>query len=273
MERLIIGSAIAVTLAAGAFLFWLTGDSTEGSNGQPAIPARNGVSLRAGMADRPFAESTTETLPPAAPSRFEERSAEIAATPRTTEREDAIRELAHEWAADAPVAAEQWAATFDDPDDWERAMTHVCLEVAARNPREAIEIAQRHTLNEGTIESIVELWANTDIEKAADWVSELPDGKLRESTLSRLALVVAETSPSEAAEIVSTSLAAGPVQDEAAIAVLHQWLRHDPEAARQWVEIFPDGKLKVRARAEILGMAAHLEELQRSQTSSVPDGK
>ena len=271
MERLIIGSAVAVTLAAGSFLLWLTGASTDARNGQPAIPAHNGMSLRTGMADRPRSESRREALPPAAPSLFEERSAEIAATPRTTEREDAIRELAHEWAADDPVASERWAATFDDPDDWERAMTHVCLEVAARNPQEAIEIAQRHTLNEGTIESIVEQWADTDFEKAVDWVSELPDGKLRETTLSRLALVVAETSPAEAADIVSTSLAAGPVQDEAAIAVLHQWLRHDPDAARQWVDMFPEGTLKVRARAEILGMAAHLEELQRSPTSSVPD--
>jgi hypothetical protein len=210
-------------------------------------------------------------LPPAAPSRLEERSAEIAATPRTTERENAIRELAHEWAAEDLVAAERWAATFDDPDDWERAMTHVCLEVAVRNPREAIEIAQWHKLNQGTVESIVEQWANTDFEKAADWVSELPGGKLRENTLSRIALVVAKTSPAEAAEIVSTSLAAGPVQDEAAIGVLYQWLRQDPEAARQWVDMFPEGKLKARARAEILGMAAHLEELQRSPTSSVPD--
>jgi hypothetical protein len=271
MERLIIGSAVAVTLAAGAFLLWLTGASTDARNGQPAIPARNEVSLRTGTADCPLAESRREALPPAAPGEFQERSAEIAATPRTTERENAIRELAHEWAADNPIAAERWAAAFDDPDDSERAMTHVCLEVAVRNPREAIEIAQRHKLNQGTVGSIVEQWANTDFEKAADWVSELPDGELRENTLSRLALVVAETSPAEAAEIVSTSLAAGSVQDEAAIAVLHQWLRHDPEAAGQWVDQFPEGKLKVRAQAEILGMAAHLEELQRSQTSSLPD--
>ena len=110
MKRLIMGSVVAATLAAGAFLFWLTGDSTEARSGEPAIPAHSDVSLRAGTADRPLTESTREVLPPAAPSRLEERSAEIAATPRTTERENAIRELAHEWAAEDLVAAERWAA-------------------------------------------------------------------------------------------------------------------------------------------------------------------
>ncbi|MEO5914399.1 MAG: hypothetical protein ABIS50_09215 [Luteolibacter sp.] len=265
MERLIIGSAIAVTLAAGAILFWSTMDSTETRSGLSAVPARNGISLRAGTADRPFTKSKRKAPTPAATDKFEERSAEIAATPRTTERENAIRELAHEWAAKDLIAAERWAAAFVDPEDWERAMTHVCLEAAGRDPQEAIEIVQRHKLNPGTVESIVEQWAKSDFEAAADWVGELSAGKFRDNALARLALVRAETSPAEAAAMVSTSLAAGTAQEEAAISVLHQWLRQDPEAARQWVDLFPDGKLKERAESEIQGMAAHRAELQAAQ--------
>lgn len=265
MKRLITGSAISVMLAAGVLLLWPTMDSTEARSGRSAVPARDGVSLRAGTADRPFNESRRKTPPPSATKKFEERAAEIAGAPPTAERENAIRELAHEWAAEDPVAAERWAAAFKDPDDWERAMTHVCLEVAGRNPREAIEIVQWYELNPGMIDSIVGQWGISDFEVAADWVRELPAGILQENALARLALVRAETSPDQAASMVSTSLAAGPAQEEAAIAVLHQWLRQDPEAARQWVDLFPDGKVKERARAEIEGMAAHRADLQVAQ--------
>ncbi len=265
MERFIIGPAIGVTLAAGAILCWSTIGSTETRSGLSAVPARNGISLRAGTADRPFTKSKRNAPAPAATKPFEERSAEIAATPRTTERENAIRELAHEWAAKDLVAAERWAAAFVDPEDWERAMTHVCLEAAGRDPQEAIEIAQWHKLNPGTVESIVEQWAKSDFEAAADWVDGLPAGKVQDNALARLALVRAETSPAEAAAMVSTSLAAGTVQEEAAIAVLYQWVSHDPEAAAQWVDLFPEGKLKERARAEIQGMAAHRAGLRAPQ--------
>ncbi len=265
MQRLIIGSAIAVTLAAGVLLFRPTMDSTEARSGLSAAPTRKDSPLRACTADRPFTESHRKVPPPAVASRFEKQSIEIAAMPRATERENAIRELAHEWAAEDRVAAEQWAAAFDDPEDWERAMTHVCLEVAVRNPREAIEIAQGHELNPGTVESIAGQWAKSDFNAAADWVRESPAGELRDNALARLALVRAETSPVEAASMVSTSLAAGPAQEEAAIAVLYQWLRQDPEAASQWVDVFPDGKLKERARGEIQGMAAHRAALQAAQ--------
>lgn len=260
-----MGSTIAVTLATGAFLLWPTTDSTEARNELSAVPAREDTPLRAGTADRPFTESQRDASRPAATDGFEERSAEIAATPRTTERENAIRELAHEWAAKDLVAAERWAAAFDDPEDWERAMTHVCLEVAGRDPREAIEIAQWHKLNPGTVESIIEQWAKSDFEAAADWVGALPAGKSQDNALARLALVRAETSPAEAAAMISTSLAAGTAQEEAAIAVLYQWLRQDPEAARQWVDLFSEGELKERARKEIQGMAAHRAELQAAQ--------
>lgn len=210
-------------------------------------------------------EPQRKMQPLAGTKGFDERAADIAGTPPTAERESAIRDLAHEWAAEDPVAAERWAAAFEDPDDWERAMTHVCQEVAGRNSREAIEIVQWYELNPGMIESIVGQWAISDFGVAADWVRELPAGILRDNALARLALVRAETSPVEAASMVSASLAAGPAQEEAAISVLYQWLRQDPEAARQWVDLFPEGSLKERARAEIEGMAAYRARLQAAQ--------
>lgn len=229
------------------------------------MPTLGGMPLRVGTADRMSTKTGRKTPPSDGMKRFDERAAEIAATLRTAERESAIRELAHQWAAvDAP-AAERWAAAFADADDWERAMTHVCLEVAGRNPQEAVEIARWHELNPGTVGTIIGQWGWADFEAAAAWVRGLPAGTFQEDAFARLVLVRAETSPAEAASMASLSLAVGPTQEEAAIAVLHQWLRLDPEAAYQWVERFPDGELKERAHAEIKGMELHRAGLQAGQ--------
>lgn len=261
MKRLILVSATTLSLAAGVFLLWPAADLTDARSGRSIMSARAGMpAFTPATGDRRHRK-----MPPATPKGFAERSAEIAATPPTTERESAIRELARDWAARDPAAAEKWAAAFDDPEDRERAMSHVCLEVAGGSPRDAIEIVRRNELNSGMIESIVGQWGIADFEAAADWARELPTGDLRDNALARLALVRAEKSPVEAASMVSTALAAGPAQEEAAIAVLHQWLRKDPDAARQWVDAFPDGELKERAQNEIEGMATHRAAMQAAQ--------
>lgn len=261
MNRLILGSALAGTLAAGVFIFWPAPRPADAGSETSAGTASGVVSSSATGEAKAFKESRVKSSAVSGvASRFVKRSEEIAAMPRTTEREDAIRSLAHEWAAEDFAGAERWAAAFEDPADLNRALTHVCLERAGSDPRDAIEMAQWHKLGYGTVEVIAGRWAEADFGAAAAWVKELPEGEMRDGLLARLALSRAETAPAEAASMVATSLAAGKVQEEAAISVLHQWLLRDPKTAEQWVAAFPEGPLKRRASHEIQGMTAYRNE-------------
>lgn len=177
--------------------------------------------------------------------------------PPDTAREDAIRELAQEWARVSPAAAERWARRLQDPAERERALTQICFELAAKDPREAIRIAQTGSLHPATVDAIVTRWAGEDFSTASSWVGALPDGEARDRMLMRLVQSKAGSAPDEAAAMLSESPLSGTMQDEAAMAVLHQWLLKDPEAAREWVELFQEGPLKERAIGAVRGMTAH----------------
>ncbi len=68
--------------------------------------------------------------------------------------------------------------------------------------------------------------------------------------MSRASFVLSKSDPAAAAQLVS-GLEPGNVQDEAAMAVLHQWALKDSASALQWAEAFPESPLRDRALAEI----------------------
>jgi hypothetical protein len=188
---------------------------------------------------------------------FARQARQIASMPQDTEREDALQHLAREWARTSPTAAERWAAGLEDPAERERALTHLCLEVASQDPREAIRIARSHRLHPATIDSVASRWASTDFPTAFSWTGELPEGELRDRLLMCLIQTRAADAPAEAAVLLSASPLSDQAQEEAAMTIVHQWILKDPEAARQWVELFPEGPTKERAAAAVQGMTAY----------------
>jgi hypothetical protein len=139
----------------------------------------------------------------------------------------------------------------------ERALTHLCFEVSAEDPLEAIRIARSQQLHPATVDAIATRWAGADFDAASSWAGGLPDGEMRDRILMRLVQSRAGTAPDEAAALLSESPLSDKMQDEAAMGVLHQWLLKDPEAAREWVDLFPEGPLKERATGAVRGMTAH----------------
>jgi hypothetical protein len=196
------------------------------------------------------------TQPPK-PDLFPNQARHIASLPPDTHREDAIRTLAQEWARNSPSAAHRWASALEDPAERERALTHLCLEVTSQDPREAIRIARSHRLHPATVDSILTRWARTDFPAASSWLRDLPEGETRDRLLIPLVQSRASDSPAEAAALLSTSPLFDQAQEEAAMTIVHQWILKDPEAARQWVDLFPEGPLKERAAAAVQGMTAY----------------
>lgn len=189
-------------------------------------------------------------------NHFRARSEKIGTMPQDTGREEAVRSLAQEWSRESPRAAEDWAEALPDPAERERALNQICLEVSAQDPREAIRLAKENALQSGLLDAVVGRWASSDFDAAAGWARALPEGDQRNLLMARLVQIRAVEEPAQAASLLSEWGLTANTEEEAAMAILHQWLLKDPEAARKWVEMFPDGALKQRANLAVEGMSS-----------------
>lgn len=174
-------------------------------------------------------------------------------------RETALRRVAQDWTAQDAAGAERWAARLPDGGERDSIVAAVCFQVAQSDASQAVEIAERHGLGRAqgaVLENLVQQWAGQDLAGAAGWISEQPAGEARDQLVGRLAYVQSQTEPAAAADIVAGQMSAGPIQDEAAMSVLHQWAVHDPAAAAAWASRFPPGALRDRAQTELRGLAA-----------------
>jgi hypothetical protein len=169
-----------------------------------------------------------------------------------------LQRVARLWAASDPSAALNWAITLNNPAEREAILTEVCLQVAERDPAEAVRMRSQWVTDEkpnGGLEALTQRWAERDLPAALDWALSRAAGEQRDLLIARLALVQSQTSPIEAATLVAEKIPAGRAQTEAAMAVLNQWASHDMPAAGQWVARFPEGDLQARGFRELGSIA------------------
>lgn len=186
--------------------------------------------------DITVAASTAEALPPWA------------------SREEVLFLVARAWAAADPSAAAAWASRLPDATERAAVFHHVCIAVAAADPAHALELGGQDPVLRG---HLLQLLTAKDPDSAIRWAGQQTDASIREAAFADIALRHAEAAPEAAARLVAEQLPPGPLQDEAALAVLHQWILRDPAGARAWVEIFPAGSLLETAEAELAAAAAY----------------
>jgi hypothetical protein len=184
------------------------------------------------------------------------------------ERESRIRELLSAWAARDAEAALTWVSALENPAARGSARSTVCLAVAEKDPRRAVELALAHGTDQdddcGLLECLTMQWCEKECATVVDWAREQPPGEWRERLLARASFVLSKSDPAAAANLVS-GLDSGTVQDEAAMAVLHQWALQDSPAALKWAEAFSEPILRERALTEISNLrnlATSLQEVQ-----------
>ena len=175
-------------------------------------------------------------------------------------RQTTIRRVAQDWAAQDWASAEKWAGHLADENERASTLTDVCFQVAPTNAPQAIAMAEEHGLGSvpgAVLENLVQQWAGQDLPAASSWVLNQPAGPQRDQMLQRLAYVESQTEPAAAADLVVEQIPSGPIQNEAAMTVLHQWATRDLVAATAWVNAFPPGALRDRAETELRGLAAY----------------
>ncbi|WP_234043558.1 hypothetical protein [Luteolibacter yonseiensis] len=169
-------------------------------------------------------------------------------------REEVLFQVAREWARQDPTAAAAWARELGDATERDNVFSHVCIAIAKDNPHLALDFAEHHR---PLRERILKIMAAVDSVEAILHAEKLTDAEARQRAFASIALGRAEESPREAARLVAEHLASGPLQDETALAVLHKWIMLDPEGAREWVGIFPDGPLLDVAESQLAAAAAY----------------
>jgi hypothetical protein len=182
------------------------------------------------------------------------------------DRQSRIRDLLATWAIRDAEAALDWVSSMEDPAARRSARSTVCFALAENDPRQAVTLALTHGADEeddkGLLECLTMQWCEKECKTVVEWAQAQPPGEWRERLLSRASFVLSKSDPAVAAQIVS-GLEPGTVQDEAAMAVLHQWALQDSAAALRWAGAFSEPILRERALAEIANLrnlATYLHE-------------
>jgi hypothetical protein len=185
-----------------------------------------------------------------------------------SERDNLVRDLLSAWALQDAEAALDWVASLEDPAVRRSARSTVCMAVAENSPRQAVSLALAHDADQGNdgglLECLTMQWCEKECATVVDWANEQPPGEWRDRLLASASFVLSKSDPAKAAHLVS-GLEPGTIQDEAAMAVLHQWALKDADAALRWADAFPASPLRDRALAEISNLrnlATSLQELQ-----------
>jgi hypothetical protein len=169
-------------------------------------------------------------------------------------RDEMMRRVIQHWTGSEPDRARQWAESLPEVHERRSVLTDFCYQVAQSDPAQATQLAGRMELGDfggPAVENLVQQWALKDPSSALNWALARDPGEGRDQMLSRVALVLAKTSPADAANMVVKEIPAGDAQSEAVISVLSQWGRSDPKGAQAWAELFPEGPLRDRAMNEL----------------------
>src|SRR5262249_15778739 len=118
-------------------------------------------------------------------------------------RDALISHAVREWAvndSDAPVA---WAEQMQSSSLREQVFANVAILLSETDPARAAALALEKLPNDGgqnsTVVSIVQRWAQTEPNAAADWVVRFPQGPLRDAALENLIQLWADKNADDAA--------------------------------------------------------------------------
>jgi hypothetical protein len=183
----------------------------------------------------------------------------------TTNEEEILSEL-RDWARKDPETALIWGQQQTNSSERTEVLTDACFQIAQADPERAVILAEQLNLSKDVVlENLAQQWAAKDLTMAYNWIMAQPAGDQRDALATGIAFVWSQTEPVNAALFVAQQIPPGPVQDEAAIMVLHQWALVDSTGASAWAQQFPENPLRNRALNELSGMAQYKQAIAQSK--------
>lgn len=171
---------------------------------------------------------------------------------------DASRVVAESWAKHDPAAALYWARGLPHQDQRQEALVGCGNELAFHHPQRAIELAIEAgsaPAAEDLLNQAAGAWAAKDPGAAVTWAAAIADTALREKLVTQVATAWADQDPHAASKLVLDSVNDGSLGDNALVGIVQRIALKDMANAREWVDQFPDGRLRERAEAELSRIA------------------
>jgi hypothetical protein len=189
------------------------------------------------------------------------------------------------WAGEEMAAAHRWVMMSAEPDERATLLLEVARAGVAASPLAALGIARElpsSSARDGLMAACLREWAATAPEEAAAWALALPDGVGRQSAVAEVATTVALHDSATATDLALDHIADDEVFAGAILGIVSQASGGEPERIREWIDRFPEGRLKHAARAEFTrierGLLPSMKGLPGEDTEdrapyAPPDGK
>ncbi len=164
-----------------------------------------------------------------------------------TKSQRSAREASPEVRKKVRSALEQ-AKLISAPEERDKTVAAIVWENLELDPELALEAFQQ--LAPGSRERIRLIQhfamrlAEQDIEDAVKWASTLENPEEISLAYGKIALVLAETDPERAANLISESGMAGREFDVALVQVIQRWAESEPSDAAAWVVLFDPGEAR-----------------------------
>ena len=143
--------------------------------------------------------------------------------------------IAQNWAASDPQAALAWAQTSSEDPSGRFAVSAAIMGWWHNDPRaaEAYVVSHLDTVGMETVMSLTRQIFGQDPQRAKEWATQLSTLQARVSATTFIAVQLATSDPTSAAQWVVTL--PDELRERGVQAVANFWARRDPEAAAGWV--------------------------------------
>jgi hypothetical protein len=171
-------------------------------------------------------------------------SGETPAVPRVTRKERPPPERAPDVRKKLRGALAN-ASDIDSPAERDRAVSAVAWDALELDPELAREAMDKLTPDGperiSLLQHVAMRMAEENPDAALEWAAALGTESEKAAAFGRIALVLADTDPERAANLLSESGIEGRTFDVAVVQVLGRWAEKSPADAAAWVAMFPPG--------------------------------
>lgn len=140
------------------------------------------------------------------------------------------------------------AAEITSPKERDQALQEVIWDALEPDPELAREGFKQLTSGSPERNQFIQHFAlrlaEASLEQAVEWAATLENDQEKSLAYENIALVLAESEPEKAAQMLSDSGVAGRDFDVAVVQVVQRWAASSPANAAAWVSLFDDGEAR-----------------------------
>lgn len=225
----------------------------------PDAAIRHAETLAAGEEKRRFMEAIVTSWPP---DRISEAYDFASKLPGALDRDSLSITALEAWSQQNPKDALTRVTDLPDSPFRNRAIKALAIQLAATDPKGAIELAQKN-LGDGkarkeAIDAAIDGLSQRNPAEAVALITSLPSGQERSDAILTACRTLSNIDPSAGLRLVAL-LPAGQARNDAAMTLATGMAARDPDAARDWAMTLPQGATRTNALLIVSDSLAELD--------------